>query len=78
MRKHKDATTINEIIEWMIKYSLDNGYMPKIDEICAGLNRGRTTIQELLSEARALKMIDWIPYQPRTYQIPGIYYCDDR
>lgn len=69
---------IETLHEWIIDYMLDNNFSPSSRDICDNFNLSRSTIDALLCEMKGRKLIDWMPNKPRTIQIAGIYYCDDR
>lgn len=73
--KHGDtATKLQGIIDWIADYALDNGYMPKRKEIADGLFMDMSVLSAHLKEAQGLGLIDWLPYQERTFMIKGLYY----
>jgi len=71
--------SIKEMIDWIVKFMLDNGYPPTYHEIAKGLMKDKSTINAWINEAKGLKMLDTVGSgRGRAIVVPGIYYVDDR
>jgi len=77
--KHKNtATTLQGILDFIVNYAIDNGYMPHKKEIAEALNIDIATCYAHLKEARGLGLLEWVDRQERTFTMRGVYYVDDR
>ncbi len=66
------------MIDWIVEYMLDNGYSPTKSEIEMEFNLNSSTANAWLKEAKGRGLLDYGPSTPRTFQVPGVYYVDER
>ena len=66
------------MVEWIGDYMVENGYSPNAHELCHEFAIGTSTFYAWRNEAKGLKILDWTKGVSRSYQVPGVYYVDDR
>lgn len=78
--KHKDMPEkLNNALEWIVEFMLDNSMCPTADEMANGLNVSVGTARAYVKEMAGRKMIDLNATGfCLGIMIPGVYYLDDR
>lgn len=72
------SSSIENMVDTMGNFMVKNNRIPTYQEICDSLGISKTTLFSWLKEAQAHKLIKFPERRYDNFEIPGIYYVDNR